>query len=67
MLRISVKYSMRITIFTEIQNMDTIKCNYITITIFTELQNMDSKINLLHGKLKSVKTAPDKIKLLPAK
>ena len=47
--------------------MDTIKCSYITITIFTELQNMDSKINLLHGKLKSVKTAPDKIELLPAK
>ena len=48
MLRISIKYSMR-------------------ITMFTELQNMDSKINLPHGKLKSVKTATDKIKLLPAK
>ena len=47
--------------------MDTIKCNYITITIFTELQNMDSKINLLHGKLKSVKTDPDKIKLFTSK
>ena len=48
MLRISIKYSMR-------------------ITIFTELQNMDSKIYLLHGKLKSVKTAPGKVNYFTTK